>query len=321
MNLLIVSPGRRVEIVNYFKEEIHKLGGKVFTADMSEYAPALYSGDEYFILKKDFNNLDVYIESIIQLCIKNNIYNLITLIDPELKLFSENIDKFNNNNINVIISDKDIVQDTFDKLKFYEKYKEKISLVNTWGNYNEVAKKVKSNQLQFPLFCKDRYGSGSSGINKISSIEELEKYKNDEEKIFQEYIEGQEYGVDVYIDMISNQIVSIFIKHKLGMRAGETDKAISIYSEDIIKEVIKIQNIKGLRGPIDVDVFRDKNGKLFINEINPRFGGGYPHAYNCGINFISMMVNNLRNIENQKNIGKYKNNVIMMKYNGLVFRE
>lgn len=321
MNLLIVSPGRRVEIVNYFKEEIHKLGGKVFTADMSEYAPALYSGDEYFILKKDFSNLEAYIESIIQLCIKNNIYNLITLIDPELKLFSENIDKFTNNNINVVISDKDIIQDTFDKLDFYEKYKEEISLVNTWGNYDEVIKKIKNNALQFPLFCKDRYGSGSSGISKISSIEELEKYKNDVGKIFQEYIEGQEYGVDIYIDMISKQIVSIFIKHKLGMRAGETDKAISIYSEDIIKEVIKIQNIKGLKGPIDVDVFKDKDGKLFINEINPRFGGGYPHAYNCGINFISMIVNNLRNIENQKIIGKYKNNVVMMKYNGLVFRE
>ena len=48
MNLLILSPGRRVEIVEYFKETFHTVGRKVYTLDMSPYAPALYSGDEFF---------------------------------------------------------------------------------------------------------------------------------------------------------------------------------------------------------------------------------------------------------------------------------
>ena len=41
-NLLILSPGRRVEIVQYFKDAFHKENRKVYTLDMSDKAPALY---------------------------------------------------------------------------------------------------------------------------------------------------------------------------------------------------------------------------------------------------------------------------------------
>ena len=67
MNLLILSPGRRVEIVEFFKETFHKDNRKVYTLDMSPYAPALYSGDEFFCINKDFNHLDKYIDEIINI--------------------------------------------------------------------------------------------------------------------------------------------------------------------------------------------------------------------------------------------------------------
>ena len=52
------------------------------------------------------------------------------------------------------------------------------------------------------------------------------------------------------------------------MRAGETDKAISVHSQNVINEVLKVQNIKGLYGPIDIDVFVSNDGEVYINEIN-----------------------------------------------------
>ena len=67
MNLLILSPGRRVEIVEYFKETFHAAGRKVYTLDMSPYAPALYSGDEFFRIDKDFSHLESYINQYYQM--------------------------------------------------------------------------------------------------------------------------------------------------------------------------------------------------------------------------------------------------------------
>ena len=111
------------------------------------------------------------------------------------------------------------------------------------------------------------------------------------------------------------------MKKKLAMRAGETDKAISVKNSDVLTEVIKISKIKGLRGPIDIDVFVSDNGEVFINEINPRFGGGHPHAYGCGVNFMQLILNNLNGIANTPVFDNYKEGVLMLKYNGLLFRE
>lgn len=38
------------------------------------------------------------------------------------------------------------------------------------------------------------------------------------------------------------------------MRAGETDKSISVKSAKILSEILKVGKISGIRGPVDVDV-------------------------------------------------------------------
>lgn len=321
MNILILSPGRRVDIVNYFKKEFNFNGGKVYTADMNKYAPALYFSDEHFIINKDFSNLDKYIDSIINLCKRNNIKCVISLIDPELELLSLNKAKLLDNGIIPIISDEEFILNTFDKYNFYSNYKNTLNLVPTYEDYDVVMNEINNNNIKFPLFAKIRNGSGSEGIGKINTMDDLLYYKNKSNYIFQPFSKNKEFGVDVYFDLKSNKIVSLFMKEKISMRSGETDKAISVYRKDILEQIMKLENIKGIKGTIDVDIFEDFDGKLYINEINPRFGGGYPHAYNCGINFMKLILNNLNNKENLVEIGNYKNNIAMMKYNGLFFKE
>ena len=53
INLLILSVGRRVELINLFKEAFVNLNvkGCVFAADASKLAPALYFADKVFICK------------------------------------------------------------------------------------------------------------------------------------------------------------------------------------------------------------------------------------------------------------------------------
>ena len=124
MNLLILSPGRRVEIVEYFKETFHAAGRKVYTLDMSPYAPALYSGDEFFRIDKDFNHLDQYIAHILEICKEKNISVILTLIDPELVLLSDYKELFESKGIKLILCDLKFIKQTFDKFGFYNTYKD-----------------------------------------------------------------------------------------------------------------------------------------------------------------------------------------------------
>ena len=321
MNLLILSPGRRVEIVEYFKEIFHTVGKKVFTLDMSPYAPALYAGDEFFCIPKDFNNLDTYINEILDICRRKDVNTVLTLIDPELLLLSEYKERFDSQGIKLVLCDIEFIKKTFDKYDFYCTYKDTIKLVETVGSYDDAISKIQDGSWCFPLFAKLRNGSASIGIKKISCKNDFEGIKDNPLYVYQPYIDGEEYGADAYFDLITGQLVSVFVKKKIAMRAGETDKAISVKSDAILSEIKKIENIEGLFGPIDLDIFVNTEGDIFINEINPRFGGGHPHAYGCGVNFMQLILNNLEGRINKPIFNNYKEGILMLKYNGLVFRD
>lgn len=318
-NILILSAGRRTKLVEYFVREF-KGQGNVVATDCSEYAPALYRADKFYIVPRiDTPN---YIDTILNICKKESIKGIFSLIDPELELLITHQDKFDKIGVKVISSSKEVTNICFDKYKMYEFCVENnINTVRTFIDVKEVIELVEKNELNLPLFVKPRYGSASLGISKITCIDDLPLLleKNDD-LIIQEFMSGQEYGVDVYVDYISKEVVSIFIKKKLVMRAGETDKSISVKDEKLLKMIEEFVVKLNVQGQCDIDVF-EKDGDYYISEVNPRFGGGYPHAYECGCNFPKYILNNLRGNKNLKAIGDYEEDVLMMKCDNLIIKK
>lgn len=66
-------------------------------------------------------------------------------------------------------------------------------------------------------------------------------------------------------------------------------------------------------GIIDIDIFK-VNDEYYISEVNPRFGGGYPHAHECKVNIPKMIINNINGKENKALIGEYDEGVLFAKY-------
>ena len=98
------------------------------------------------------------------------------------------------------------------------------------------------------------------------------------------------------------------------MRAGETDKSVSIKDEKLFKLIENFCKMVGFKGIIDIDIFK-VNDEYYISEVNPRFGGGYPHAYECGVNIPKMIIENIMGNINENVIGEYEEGIYMMKYN------
>ena len=98
------------------------------------------------------------------------------------------------------------------------------------------------------------------------------------------------------------------------MRAGETDKARSFKDVKLFELISNLVEKIGYEYVIDIDIFRI-NGEYYISEINPRFGGGFPHAYEVGVNFPKMIINNLNGKVNEEQIGEYVEDILMAKYN------
>ena len=313
MNILILSAGTRNKIVQYFKKELNGKGLVVAT-DCSKLAPAIYDADKYYIVPR-IDDKD-YLNCILDICIKEKINGLISLIDPELSLISENIVKFKEIGVTPIISEHKNVEMCFNKYKMYQFLVENgIRTAKTYIDKNEFYKDLEKENMKFPVFVKPIEGSASININKVYDKDELELlWKKENNLLIQQFMDGEEFGADVYIDMISNEISAIFTKKKIKMRAGETDKSVSIKDEklfSIIKDFVKKAEFKGI---IDIDIFK-VNGEYYISEVNPRFGGGYPHAYESKVNIPKMIINNLEGKINNEQIGDYEKDIYMMKYN------
>lgn len=319
LNILILNAGTRNKIVEYFKREFMGFG-KIFVADNYELAPTMYVADGSFLIPK-VTNKD-YINVILNICIENDIKAIFSLIDTELELLSKNKRLFLDNNILPIVSNYEMTSLSFDKFRFYKFLKKhNFSIIKTYNCLESFYQDEERRNISFPVFVKPRKGSASINASPVNSKEELKLLSSrNKDLIIQELMDEKEYGVDVYIDLLTKETAGIFIKEKLKMRAGETDKSVSILNEQIFDLVEKFIEITNYEGMIDIDIF-EKNNQLYISEVNPRFGGGYPHAYECGINIPKMILNNLLNISNPKKRIIYKQGVYMMKYSEILIKE
>ena len=319
MNILILSCGTRNKIVQYFKKNING-NGKVVATDCSKIAPALYDADKYYIVPRMTE--PGYIDVILDICKKEKIDGVLSLIDPELSLLALNNEKFKAVGTTVIGSDYERCELALDKMKMYNWLKEHhYNCAKSYIDKNEFYKDLEAGNISFPVFVKPDKGSASIAISNVYDKETLELLlKNNSDLMIQEYLKGQEIGVDVYIDMISHEVVSIFTKKKIVMRAGETDKSVSFKNDKLFNLVEKFVKESGFNGQIDIDIF-DVDGKYYISEVNPRFGGGYPHAYESGADHMKLIVNNLEGNANKCAVGEnYKDGTYMMKYNEIVIK-
>lgn len=314
-NILILSAGTRNKVVQYFKKALSGKG-LVIATDCSNLAPAIYDADKYYIVPKMTD--DGYLDVILDICKNEKISGVLSLIDPELSLLANNVDRFESVGTRVIGSSYELCERSLDKYEMYKWLVENsYKCAKSYMDKDEFFADLENETAKFPVFVKPARGSASISISKVTDRETVGLlFAHEDGLMIQEFLDGQEIGADVYIDMITSEVVSIFTKKKIKMRAGETDKAVSFKDEKLFELIKEFVIRAGYRGQIDIDIF-DINGEYYISEVNPRFGGGYPHAYESGSDHMSLIVNNLEGKANKSVIGNYRENTYMMKYNEL----
>ena len=319
MNILILSAGTRNKIVQYFVKTLNGTG-KVIATDMSNLAPAIYEADKYYIVPK--MTAPEYLDIVLDICKKEEITGVLSLIDPELSLLAESRERFEAIGTTVIGSSYALCEMSLDKFQMYSWLETHgYRCAKSYMDKEAFFADVEAGIITYPVFVKPARGSASISIFKVYDRETVELlFAHENGLMIQEFLDGQEIGADVYIDMVSHEVVSIFTKKKLKMRAGETDKAVSFKDEKLFALIERFVKDAGYNGQIDIDIF-DVNGEYYISEVNPRFGGGYPHAFESGADHMKLIVHNLEGNANDSVIGQYENDTQMMKYNEVMVRK
>lgn len=318
MNILILSAGTRNKVVQYFKKALSDKGCVIAT-DCSDIAPAIYDADKYYIVPR--MSAPGYLDVVLDICRREKVDGVLSLIDPELSLLAEHKAEFEAVGATVIGSSYELCEMSLDKFQMYHwLFSHGYKCAKSYMDKEAFFADVDAGLIRYPVFVKPARGSASISISKVYDRETVELlFAHEGGLMIQEFLDGQEIGADVYIDMVSHEVVSIFTKKKLKMRAGETDKAVSFKDKNLFDLIERFAGEAGYCGQIDIDIF-EVNGEYYISEVNPRFGGGYPHAYECGANHMELIANNLNGIPNTKKIGNYREGIYMMKYNEIMIR-
>lgn len=282
-NLLVTAAGRRRYVVQQLVATAAKFD-RVFVADASPYAPSLSVPGASAIIAPSMQE-DPDQAWILRTCEEKSISAVISLHDFQTNSLANMASSLAAQGTLFIGPDAATACILLDKLSFYHHIETKTQSASpvTWPT--EILMSVLPGDLDTAstIVVKDRQGSASSGLAEYENVEQLRlSWGNGgvkDSSVTQPKISGDEYNVDLFIDM-DYKVQAHAVKKKLSMRGGETDSA--HVSPNHPRRVLNsaLASIDGLRitGNVDIDVIDAREGP-FVIDVNPRFGGGY--AFSC----------------------------------------
>ena len=132
MNILFCSAGRRCELLKDFRKSMGN-EGKIVATDISVTAPAIYMADKYYLVPKIDD--DNYISTILDICQKEEIQAVTTLIDPEIMILAQYREAFEKIGVEVLAPYRKTAEICFDKFEMFRYLQEKnIKTVLSYGD-------------------------------------------------------------------------------------------------------------------------------------------------------------------------------------------
>jgi carbamoyl-phosphate synthase large subunit len=249
-----------------------------------------------------------YADRLFELCGSQQVRLLVPLNDLELPLLAKMRDELRRIGTVAVISSEQVIETCFDKWATFMALKQRdTQTARTYLSLEQARSALERGEVGFPLVVKPRWGTASIGIEYAEDLNELEwSYQllrrriqrtivwqvsaRDAERslLIQERLGGQEYGLDVVNDL-QGQYVTTFARRKLRMRAGETDRALTLADDQLAALGERLGRSIGHVGNLDCDVMVD-GGRVSVLEMNPRFGGGYPFSHHAGADLPSVLL-------------------------------
>lgn len=284
-NTILITGTNNITGINIIKALQLDESNKVYGCDFSTLNIANKYCLNFQVSNSDKNS---YISELLDIVEKYNIKFIIPSNDHELRVLTENISLFLEKNISL----NGYGENT---LKFLNKSETtSIFLHNKIQTPTEYSK----DSLKFPLVVrKNSMGQGKKFVYIISSINEYGLLPEEElnNAVFTQYIEGDEYTIDIICDNNSN-VYSIVPRLRRKVINGMVHFAEIIKNDFVIDSVRNLVQKLKLTGVNCVQCIVNSEGCYFI-EVNPRPGSGMDLSVNANVNLPQMWLdlnNNLK---------------------------
>lgn len=288
-------------------EKLQSAGVEIIGMDSNPLSFGLYLLKKSYVVPRGDN--PNFIKEILKIIDKEQPNAILSGPEEELLTLSKNKERIEERGTLPLCPDYEYVKTCADKKKTSEVFNRiKIPSPKIFDDTSLV---------EFPCIIKPRFGRGSSNIYVGKNEEDLRFYlKKIEEPVIQEFVQGEEYTVDILADRDGNAL-SIVPRLRLGTESGISVKGKTVYDKEIIDYCKKIAKELKLFGPSCIQCIRSKEGVKFI-EVNTRFGGGSILSIKADSTIIPNLIKMTTDEKPEPSSG-FKEGLVMLRYHSEVF--
>ncbi len=243
-------------------KEFQENGFEVVGLDCDPNSFGLYYLDKGYVVPRGVTK--EFIPRLLEIVKREKPRAIVQGPEEEMLQLAMNRAEFARENVKILLPPVESVKVCIDKLKTNEFFEEAgIPKPELYTDDN----------VKFPCFLKPICGRGGSGVYKIKNKENYETLKKSEKKyILQEFVDGQEYTVDLLSDK-EGRVLSIVPRKRILIESGVVSKSITCNDREIVEYCKRISEKLKLFGPSCIQCIKGRDGVKFL-EINLRFGGG-----------------------------------------------
>lgn len=276
MNAKPDNPGPGVAVARCLKESEH-FSGHIIGLGYDALDPGMYMQnyvDESFLLPYPSAGQDALLEHIEAIHRHKSIDVIIPCLDAELPSFIRLVPKLNRMGIRTVLPDAEQFQlrnkDHLPELAEHAHiHCPELKTITNSAFFNDCEEKG----WEFPLMVKgifyDAYlvnheDEARGAFRKIAS-------QWGYPVLVQKVVKGEEYNLSSIGDGKGNLIAPVMMKKMALTDKGKAWSGVSIFDQKLLDAAQSLTSAINWRGPLELEVIKDKQGEYHLIEINPRF--------------------------------------------------
>jgi carbamoyl-phosphate synthase large subunit len=297
--VLFTCAGQRVDIVTAFA----RAGATTIAVDCNELAPALYHAHRRAIVPRVDD--PAYTSALRELVALHDVRLLVPLTDLDGALLA----RADLSPAVALVSPPEVIESVDDKWSAHVLFCERgLPSPETWLP-DDLPEAV-----PFPVLVKARRGFGSRDIHRADDPEALDFHVRRARvpSMVQRLCTGEEFSIDVFCDL-DGRCLGAVPRTMIESKGGESIKGATIKDRDLIELGRTVAETLGIRGPANVQCFRD-GGEKWITDVNPRFGGAFPLPTAAGSRYPELALALANGERPEPRLGEFREGVVMTRF-------
>lgn len=301
--VLITSISKKMPLIHAVRAAANQIGQfqRIHGCDTNSSCIGQYGVDQFWPCP---SLGEMTVEQVIAYCQENHVTAIIPTRNADLEFYAEHRSLFMEKGIRPMVSSLETIQTCLDKKKFAE--------ILTQHHFPTIPTYLSLEEFESCSYVvKERKGAGSQRIGlDLTRQEAFVQSRILEDPLFQPFIKGQEWSVDIYRSF-EGHVKGCVARQRNQVVNGESQVTTTAHYPALEHLCQEMADVLKIQGHAVFQLIEGEKGSFHVIECNPRFGGASTAGIAVGLEsffwfFLECLGVSLQNFPFKRNEGEIR---------------